>query len=202
MLELQHILHVRVSILNSSPQLKIAVSASVDIQREILVTVMEQSACNQWQMLPWINLHYEVILFLSLTCGLQNKLDFFKFVLFCQFESFLRLYQGVVMDMNENISKVDMKSEVLHGPFARFSSSRSPSSRRRWWVNRPDSWSLRRCSRWPVPLISGRSTQQARMGQWRRSLAAQVEMAHTAVLRVIILLPSTRFSCPTQIFPK
>lgn len=36
------------------------------------------------------------------------------------------------MDMNEHISNVDMRSDVLHGPFARFSSSRSPSSRQQW----------------------------------------------------------------------
>lgn len=83
---------------------------------------------------------------------------------------------------------VDVKGEVIRHLYVRFSSSRSPSSRQQWWANRPDSWSPRRCSRWPAPQIWGRATRRARMGQGRRSLAAQVAMAHMAVLRVIILL--------------
>lgn len=78
---------------------------------------------------------------------------------------------------------------VLRGLwFVRFSSSRSPSSRQQWWANRPDSWSPRRCSRWLAPQIPGRATRRARMGQGRRSLAAQVATAHTGVLRVVVLL--------------
>lgn len=73
----------------------------------------------------------------------------------------------------------------------RFSSSLSQFSRQQWWVNKPGSWSLRHCSRWPAQQTSDRVRPQARMDPQRTIQAAQPARPPMEVLRVYFpfLLP-------------